>query len=180
MLRSIHLCFLSFQCVEGPFEYIGLAKIPCFLILRWLIFRSRSELAAAKVLKKFKHQSGDFIFSKTSTWRSSALEQLMLPVNAERNVIHSKMESEQLVEGYFLQYNNLWFNFEMQYLKLINLELYQIIEPFRHGKMHCQYVLVALIRAGANLILKILWKLIVDKKKEHLDAQYNALPENTE
>ena len=39
---------------------------------------------------------------------------------------------------------------------------------------------MALIRAGANLILKILWKLIVYKKKEHLSAQYNALCQNTE
>ena len=36
--------------------------------LRWLIFRSRSEMAADKVLKKFKHQSGDFFYSKTSTF----------------------------------------------------------------------------------------------------------------
>ena len=29
--------------------------------LRWLIVRSRSEVAANQVLTKFKHQSGDFI-----------------------------------------------------------------------------------------------------------------------
>ena len=51
--------------------------------LRWLIFRSRSEMAADKVLKKFKHQWGDFI---------PTLEELMRPVNR-----------------YFLQYNNLLF-----------------------------------------------------------------------
>ena len=65
-------------------------------------------------------------------------------------------------------------------LKLIYLDLYHILEPFWHGKMHGQYVFMALIIAGANLILKILWNLIVDKKKEHLSAQYNALRQNTE
>ena len=137
-------------------------------------------MAVDKVMRKFRHQSGDFFFSKTSTWRSSTLEELMRPVNNDRNRIHAKMASEEMGEGYFLQCNNLLFKCETQYLGLINLDLYQIIEPFWHGKMHCQYVLVALIRAGANLILKILWKLIVDKKKEHLNAQYNALQQNTE
>ena len=33
---------------------------------------------------------------------------------------------------------------------------------------------------STNLILKILWKLIVDKKKEQLSAQYNALKQKTE
>ena len=36
--------------------------------LRWLIVRSKSEMLANKVLKKFKHQSGDFIiFSRFSS-----------------------------------------------------------------------------------------------------------------
>ena len=126
-------------------------------------------MAANKVLKKFKLQYGDFIFSETSSWRYSALEELMRPVKSEINHIHAELASEQLLEGYFFQYNNLLLNCEMQYLKLINLELYQIIEPFWPGQMYCQFVIVALIIAGANLIFKILWKSIVDKKKEHLD-----------
>ena len=73
--------------------------------LRWLIIRSRSEIAANKVLKKFKHLSGDFIFSRSSTWRSSALEGLMRPVKDERNRIHAELESEQLLEG--ISYNTI-------------------------------------------------------------------------
>ena len=69
----------------------------------------------------------------------------------------------------------LFFHCELQDLKLLNLELYQIIEPFWQGKMYCQYIIVVLIRAGANLIFKILWELIVDKKKEYLDSQLNTL-----
>ena len=67
-----------------------------------------------------------------------------------------------------------------KYLKLINLELYQVIEPFWQGTMCCQFVTVDLIRAGTNLRFKILWKLIVDKKKEFLDSQFNTLQKNTE
>ena len=46
--------------------------------------------------------------------------------------------------------------------------------------MYCQFTTVDLIRAGTNLIFKVLWKLIVDKKKEYLDAQFNTLNQNTE
>ena len=125
---------------------------------------------AKKVLKKFKHQSGDFIFCRTSTWRSSRLEKLMRPVNEERNRLHAEMASAQLLAGYFMQYNNLLFNCEWQYLKLVNLDLYRIFEPFWRGKMHCRFIIVGLVRAGMNMIFKFLWKLIVDKKKEHVNS----------
>ena len=46
--------------------------------------------------------------------------------------------------------------------------------------MYYQFTTVDLIRAGTNLIFKVLWKLIVDKKKEYLDAQFNTLNQNTE
>ena len=104
----------------------------------------------------------------------------MHPVNDERKHIHAEMAYVQLFEGYFLQYNNLFFNYELQYLKLINLELYRIIEPFWQGKMYCKFVIVVLIRAGANLLFKILWKLIVDIRKEYLHSQHNTLRQNTE
>ena len=54
----------------------------------------------------------------------------MRPVNEEHNRLHAEMTSVHLLEGYFLQYNNLLFNYEWQYLKLVNLDLYLIIEPF--------------------------------------------------
>ena len=78
--------------------------------LRWLIVRSKSEMMANKVLKKFKHQAGDFIFSRSSSWRSTRLENLMRPVYYERNRLHAEMASAQLLAGYFLQYNNRLFN----------------------------------------------------------------------
>ena len=81
---------------------------------------------------------------------------------------------------YFLQYNHCFFNCELQYLKLINLELYQLVEPFWHDKMYCQFVIVVLIRVEMNLIWKIFWRIIIDKKQEYLDSQYNyTLQQNT-
>ena len=58
---------------------------------------------------------------------------------------------------------------------MVNLDLYQAIEPFWRGKMYWQFVIVVLVRASMNMIFKILWKLIVDKKKEHLNSQLNTL-----
>ena len=78
--------------------------------LRCLIMCLKSELLAAKTLKKYKHLSEDFVYSRSSTWRSSALEKLMAPKKEERNCLHCEMASEQLLECYFLQYNNLMFN----------------------------------------------------------------------
>ena len=75
----------------------------------------------------------------TSTWRFSTLEELMRPVNNEINCIHAEKASEQLVVGYFIQYNNLLFNCETHYLKLIHLDLYQI-SRFGMERKYYQYV----------------------------------------
>ena len=74
------------------------------------------------------------------------------PLNEERH----RKGSLRLYKMYFIQYANLLFNFETQYLKLVNLELYQIIEKFWRDKFCCQFVIVVLVRAGMNLILRYL------------------------
>ena len=42
----------------------------------------------------------------------------------------------------FLQFNNLLFNCETQYLKMINLELCTEIERFRKDRVYCQSFLL--------------------------------------
>ena len=74
--------------------------------------------------------------------------------------------SLQLYEMYFMQYANLLFNCETQYLKLTNLELSQIIEKFWRYKVYCQFVIFVLERVGMNIIPKYLWKVIINRKRE--------------
>ena len=66
----------------------------------------------------------------------------------------------------------------VQYLKLVNLDVYKYIEKFWTDKVYCQFVIVMLVRAGMNLTFKIVWKFIINKKK-YLDSQVNALVQNT-
>ena len=41
-------------------------------------------------------------------------------------------------------------------------------------------MIVILVRAGMNIILKYLWKLIINRNKEYLANQLNALKQKTE
>ena len=50
--------------------------------------------------------------------------------NAERDRIMAQEGSLLLYESYFLQYNSLLLNCKKQYLKLVNLDVYKIIEKF--------------------------------------------------
>ena len=52
---------------------------------------------------------------------------------------------------HFLQYYSLSFNCENQYVKLINLELYEVSERFWRDKVYCQCVIVVLVHAGKSL-----------------------------
>ena len=58
------------------------------------------------------------------------MEKLLKPLNEERNRKVLEKGSLQLYEMYFLQYAKLLFICETQSLKLMNLELYQIIQKF--------------------------------------------------
>ena len=94
--------------------------------LSWLTNCSRNELAVWRF----------FFPSRSSIQQSATLEQLML---RETKFIQ-KMASEQLFEGYFLQY----------------IFFFQLWDA----------VFVILVREGMNLIFKkILWKIIIDKRK---------------
>ena len=104
-------------------------------------------------------------------WRSSSFEKLIKPLNNERNRKAMEKESLQLYKMYFVQYSKLLFNCKVQYLKLINLELYKIIEKFWKDKAYCQFV-----RAGMNLTH--LWKLIINRTKQYLANQINSLKQN--
>ena len=91
--------------------------------LRWLIIQSKNELLHTRVLKKYRHQDGSYIFDRSCSWRCSTFEKLLKPLNEERNRKALKTGSLQLFEIYFLQYYSLLFNCEIQYLKFINLEI---------------------------------------------------------
>ena len=138
--------------------------------LQCAIIRAKDELLATKVLKKYKHLNGAYIFEKSSHWRSSALENMMKEHNNERNRKVAQEGSLFLFESYFLQYDSLLFYCKRQYLKLVNLELYAIVEKFWRDKVHRKFVIVMLVRACKNLIHNIAWKLIMNKNKEYLNA----------
>ena len=58
------------------------------------------------------------------------LVKLIKPVNKEEQRDALISGNLQLYEAYFIQYAILFFNCETQYMRLINLKLYQIIEKF--------------------------------------------------
>ena len=73
-----------------------------------------------------------------------------------------------------------WRNCETQHLKMIRLELYEIIERFWRDRVYCQYVIVVLVQAWMDLVLKCLWKLTVFRKREYSVNRVNTLRQNTE
>ena len=115
-----------------------------------------------------KHFYGSYIFEKSSHWRSDALENMIKKYNEERDRKIAQEGSLLLYKSYFLQYNALLLNCEKQYLKFVNLDVYKIIEKIWADKGYCQFVIVMLVRAGVNLKLEIMWKLIINKKIEYL------------
>ena len=74
------------------------------------------------------------------------MEKLMRLINKERNKKAAKEAALQLFELCFAQYDALLYNCEMQYLKLMNLELCKSFEPSNNS--NCQFIMVVLVRAG--------------------------------
>ena len=89
----------------------------------------KEQLIYIGVLKKDRHQNGNHInFDRACSWRCLALEKLINSLNEEWNREVWEAESLQLYEMDIIQYIIFLFNCVSQYLRPINLKLYQIIE----------------------------------------------------
>ena len=119
--------------------------------LREEIRKARSEIIAESVVSSYNHKFGSFLFGTHLHFRSSVIENAILPKKLELD-LKKKMEASRLAyEFLVMQHAALKCILEQKYDRLINVTIYdKFISPYLLRR-HSQYAIVALTRSGAVL-----------------------------
>ena len=148
------------QCVELGF----VEKLVELWRLRRKILESKAEILVSGCLAKYNYKAGETIMNKTMMYKSSYMYQLF----KARNMAITKEERNRaallMYDNYICQYKALLLQCERDFDLMINVRLYQeIVLPYFQIK-HGQFAAVALVRSGANKMLRKVWEAFIIRR----------------
>ena len=114
--------------------------------LRKKIEKAKAECIAFNNIRMYSHNFGDFVFYRSTNFRSTYLETLAESKNKELNTNARKMAAEYYLEVLLLQYNTLLFNCKKRFYERITFHLFdEIIRPLFEGKTYDHYLIILLV-----------------------------------
>ena len=141
------------QCVELGF----VDKLIQLWRLRKSILEAKAEISVSGTLAKYNYKAGEAIMNKMVNYKSSYIHQLFKKRNMAITEEERRLSSMYMYENYICQYKAILLQCEREFDVMINVRLYQeIVLPYftvRHG----QFAAVALVRSGANKMLRKVW-----------------------
>ena len=157
------------QCVELGFvdKLIQLWK------LRKTIQEAKAEISVSGSLARYNYKAGEAIMNKTMNYKSSYMKQLFRKRNLMITKEERRLASLNMYENYLCQYKAILLQCEREYELMINVRLYQeIVVPFFTVK-HGQFAAVALVRSGANKLLRKVWEAFILRRDRILLKEHN-------
>ena len=145
------------QCIELGFVD-GLIQL---WRLRKTILEAKAEMLVLGNLAKYTYRAGEAIMSKTLTYKSSYMSQLFKARNASITKEEKRLAALTMYGNFICQYKAILLQCERDFDIMINVTLYQeIVLPFFTIK-HGQFAAVALVRSGANKLLRKTWEAFI-------------------
>ena len=141
--------------------------------LRKKIQEAKADISVSGSLARYNYKASEAIVNKTMNYKSSYMKQLF----RKRNFIITKEErrlaSLNMYENYLCQYKAILLQCEKEYELMINIRLYQeIVVPFFTVK-HGQFAAVALVRSGANKLLRKVWEAFILRRDRIMLKEHN-------
>lgn len=110
---------------------------------------------------------------KTMNYKSSYMKQLFRKRNLMITKEERRLASLNMYENYLCQYKAILLQCERDYELMINVRLYQeIVVPFFTVK-HGQFAAVALVRSGANKLLRKVWEAFILRRDRIMLKEHN-------
>ena len=157
------------QCVELGF----VDKLIQLWRIRKSIYEAKTEISVSGTLAKYNYKAGDAIMNKTLNYKSTYMHQLFKKRNQAITEEERRLSSMYMYENYLCQYKALLLQCERDFDLMINVRLYQeIVLPYftiRHG----QFAAVALVRSGANKMLRKVWVAYITKRDKIVLKEHN-------
>ena len=141
--------------------------------LRKSILEAKAEISVSGTLAKYNYKAGEAIMNKTLNYKSSYIHQLFKKRNMAITEEERRLSSMYMYENYICQYKAILLQCEREFDLMINVRLYQeIVLPYftvRHG----QFAAVALVRSGANKMLRKVWVSFIAKRDIIILREHN-------
>ena len=148
------------QCIELGF----VDRLIQLWRLRKTILEAKAEMLVSGTLAKYTYRAGEAIMSKTLTYKSSYMSQLFKARNASITKEEKRLAALTMYENFICQYKAILLQCERDFDIMINVTLYQeIVLPFFTIK-HGQFAAVALVRSGANKLLRKTWEAFIIRR----------------
>ena len=157
------------QCVELGF----VDKLIQLWRLRKSICEAKAEISVSGTLAKYNYKAGEAIMNRTLIYKSSYMHQLFKKRNLAITEEERRQSSLHMYENYLCQYKAILLQCEREYSLMINVRLYQeIVLPYFTVK-HGQFAAVALVRSGANKMLRKVWEAYIIKRDRIILKEHN-------
>ena len=157
------------QCVELGF----VDKLIQLWRLRKSICEAKAEISVSGTLAKYNYKAGEAIMNRTLSYKSSYMHQLFKKRNLAITEEERRQSSLHMYENYLCQYKAILLQCEREYSLMINVRLYQeIVLPYFTVK-HGQFAAVALVRSGANKMLRKVWEAYIIKRDRIILKEHN-------
>ena len=123
------------------------------------ILEDKTEIIVSGILSRYNHDAGKAMMNKTVNFRSTYISQLFKTRNKALTMEEKSRAAISMYNNEIVLYKALLLQCEKDFDLMINVRLYQeiVIPNFTHR--HGQFAAVAVVRSGANKLLKKYGKL---------------------
>ena len=146
--------------------------------LRKRILEDKAEITVSGFLQRYTHEMGKAVMSKAMNFRSTYISKLFKAKNKELNMDEKSRASIAIYNYEIALYKALLLQCERDYDLMINVKLYQELVIPHFTLKHGQYAAVAVIRSGANKLLKKVWEAFINKRDKLILREHAQVVQN--
>ena len=130
-------------------------------------------ISVSGTLAKYNYKAGEAIMNKTLSYKSTYIHQMFKKRNLTITEEERRLLSLYMYENYLCQYKAILLQCEREFDLMINDTLYQEIVLKYFTIRHGQFAAVALVRSGANKLLRKVWVSFIAKRDRIILKEHN-------
>ena len=140
--------------------------------LRKRILDDKTEITVTGILSRYNHDAGKAMMNKTVNFKSTYISQLFKSRNKALTMEEKSRAAIAMYNNEIVLYKALLMQCEKDFDLMINVRLYQEIVIPNFNLRHGQFAVVAVVRSGANKLLKKVWEAFITRRDKLISREH--------
>jgi len=132
----------------------------------------KTEITVSGFLARYNHDAGKAMMNKSVNFRSSYVTQLFKSRNKALTMEDKSRGAIAMYNNEIVLYKALLFQCERDIDLMINVRLYQEIVIPNFTLRHGQFAAVAVVRSGADKLLKKVWEAFITRRDKIISREH--------